>query len=433
MVQRVKRRLALIQVLRHREPALLVAGQTVSTFGDGVSLVVLTLFIIETTHSVSKLAWFAAARMVPLVVFLLVGGVVVDRFSRRTLLLISDSARAILTGLLCALIALGVLTFSELLIFGFFFGLFDALFTPAMSALTPEIVDEDLLPAMNALRPLTSNLVGGMIGPAVGGVLAAWSTAGAIGLDAGTFVISAAAVALMRATPKPERHVESTMLADIREGVHYVTRTRWIWTTLVTVTFTNALILTPMFVLLPFFLRHDLHSSKTLVGFAFAVGGASGALGALVAGNLKMPRRRVRVMWTYWTIGSLAVLIFAVATNYWEVLFVPLIVSPMALMGNVIWESMLQSEVPRSLLGRVSSVDFFVSYGLSPVGLVVAGLLSGAVGVRTYFVVAAIVLSLPGLYILASRRINEVDRERVSRARTGEPRPTTVPPIESPS
>jgi len=429
----VRKRLAIIQVLRHREPALLVAGQTVSMFGDGVALVALTLLVLDTTHSVSKLAWFAAARMVPLVVFLLIGGAVVDRFSRRTLLLISDSVRAVLTIGLTVLIGLHVLTFTELMAFGFVFGLFDALFSPAMTAITPEIVDEDLLPAMNAIRPLSSNLVGNMIGPAVGGVLAAWSTTWAIGIDASTFVVSAGALALMHATPRPERHTETTMRADIREGIGYVTKTRWIWTTLASVTFINALIFTPMFILIPFFLRHDLHTSKALVGVAFAVSGASGALGAFISGNLKIPRRRIRTMWIYWSIGALVVLGFGVATNYWEVLIIPLVVSPMALMGNVIWESMLQTEVPRELLGRVSSVDFFVSFGLSPVGLVVAGALTGAIGVRSYFVVMALVTVTPGLYILTSRRINEVDRDRVTPAPAAGPWPEAAAPAENPS
>jgi hypothetical protein len=64
--------------------------------------------------------------------------------------------------------------------------------------------------------------------------------------------------------------------------------------------------------------------------------------------------------------------------------------------------------------GRASSVDWFVSLGISPIGLVVAGALSNCIGVRTYFVVMALVTSLPGLYILMSRRINASDRQRVS-------------------
>jgi len=137
----------LVQLAKHREPRLLVTGQTVSQFGDGVALVALTLLVLDTTgDSASKLAWFVAARMTPLVVFLLIGGVIVDRFSRRILLLISDGVRALLTAVLVVLIATHHLTYFDLLIFAVLFGTFDALFMPCITALTPEIVPEDLLP-----------------------------------------------------------------------------------------------------------------------------------------------------------------------------------------------------------------------------------------------------------------------------------------------
>lgn len=405
-----------MQVFSHREPALLITGQAVSGFGDGVATVAYTLLVLDTTHSASKLAWFAAARMTPLVLFLLVGGVIVDRASRRLLLLISDLMRAVLTGSTAVLLALGVLHFWELMAFGVLFGMFDAVFMPAMTALTPEIVPEDLLPAMNAIRPLSGNLVAGMIGPAVGGVLSAWSTTSAITVDCATFLFSAGALTLMHRTPAPARKEGASVVSEIRDGVHYVAHTRWIWATLATVTFMNALVLVPMGVLIPFFLRHDLHTSKATVGYAFAVFGLSGAIGALVAGSVKLPRRRLRLMFTFWTIGTLAALIIGVATNVWEVMAFPLIASPMMVLGNVIWESMLQSEVPRDLLGRVSSVDWFASLGLSPLGLILAGSLSAAIGVRKYYVFASLVTCLPGLVALSSKKINEVDRSRVSRS-----------------
>jgi hypothetical protein len=93
----------------------------------------------------------------------------------------------------------------------------------------------------------------------------------------------------------------------------------------------------------------------------------------------------------------------------------------MMIFGNVIWESMMQSEVPRDLLGRASSVDWFVSLGIAPLGLVIAGEIANYVGVRTYFVAFGVICVLPGLYILKSKRINEIDQKRVNPAPTAEP------------
>jgi len=350
--------------------------------------------------------------MTPLVLLLLVGGAIVDRHARRTLLLISDLARGALTGGLVVLLATGTLRFWQLLVFAVLFGSFDAIFTPAMSAMTPEIVPEHLLGAMNAVRPLSSNVVGGMIGPAVGGLVAAWSTTAAMAIDTATFVASAAALVLMRPTPTPSRAAASTMIHEIKEGLGYVRATNWIWTTLTAVTLGNALLFTPMNVLIPFFLRHDLHAAKVTIGYFFAAYGLAGGIGALVSGSVAIPRRRIRAMWIAWTAANGVLLIFGFVTQSWEVFLVPLVTAPGILYGNVVWESMLQAVVPRELLGRVSSVDWFVSLGLAPVGLVFAGYVSSLVGVRAYFVGAAIVSTVPGLAILASRRINAVDAGR---------------------
>jgi hypothetical protein len=409
----MRKKLAIMELAKHREPRLLVSGQAVSNFGDGVAIVALTLLVLDTTHSVTALGWFAAARMTPQVVFLLVGGAVVDRFSRRLLLILSDVVRAVLTGAIVILIWSHSLHYWELIVFAVFFGSFDALFYPCIAAFTPEIVSEDLLPAMNAVRPLANNLMGSTIGPAVGGLLAAFSTSLSIGVDCATFVVSATALALMRSTPKPVRKEGATMIGDIKEGLHYVIHTRWLWTTSASVTLVNAFVLTPMFVLIPYFLRHNLHLAKDYVGFAVAAAGISGALGALIVANLPMPKRRIRMMWIYWSIGSMAALIMGVATNFWEVIIFPIVVSPMIIFGNVIFESMMQSEVPRELLGRASSVDWFVSLGVAPLGLVVASQVANIIGVRAYFVVFSVICVIPGIWIIVSKRINAIDADRV--------------------
>jgi MFS family permease len=430
----VKKKFALVQLAKHREPRLLVTGQTVSQFGDGVALVALTLLVLDTTgNSASKLAWFVAARTTPLVIFLLVGGAIVDRFSRRILLLISDCVRALLTAVLVVLIATHRLHYDELIIFAVLFGTFDALFMPCITALTPEIVPEDLLPAMNAVRPLSNNLMGNMIGPAVGGAIAAASTSWAIGVDGVTFLVSASALFLMKPTPTPKRTPGSSMLSEIKEGVRFVRHTRWLRTNLVAAGVINAIMFSPLGVLIPYLLRHTFHDGKVIVGYTFAVLGLSGAIGALVASNMKMPRRRIRVMIGYWTVASLAGLVIGFATNFWEVMIFPLVASPLLLFGNVIWESMMQSEVPRELLGRVSSVDWFMSLGLAPIGVVVAGVLATEWGVRTYFVVVSLLSAAPGVWIMFSRKINEIDQDRVKGSVAVAPPPATSPRGESPS
>jgi len=186
---------------------------------------------------------------------------------------------------------------------------------------------------MNAVRPLSNNLMGNMIGPAVGGVIAARARPGRSAWTCATFLVSAGALFLMKPTPTPKRTPGSSMLSEIKEGVRFVRQTRWLRTNLVAAGVINAIMFSPLAVLIPYLLRHTLHDSKVIVGYTFAVMGFSGAIGALIASNMKMPRRRIRVMIAYWTIASLAGLAIASPpTSGGHDL--PVVASPLLLFGT---------------------------------------------------------------------------------------------------
>ncbi len=405
----MKQKLPVLQLFSLREPRLLLSGQAISSFGDGVALVAFTLLVLDTTHSAVALGWFVAARTIPMIVFLLLGGAVVDRFSRKQLLLVSDMVRALVTAFLVVLLLAHSVHFYDLLGVAVIFGIFDALFMPAVTALIPEIVDHDLLPSINAVRSFSFNVVGNMLGPAVGGLIAAFSTSWSIAIDCATFVASAFTLWWMHPTPIPTRDITTHMLHEIREGFRYVRATPWFWYTCLAVVGINAFVFSPVVVLIPYLLRTDLHASKQIVGYFFALGGLAGGLSALVASNMRMPRRRVRRMWTYWTIGNFSALFIAAATNYWPIFLASMIGSSTMSLGGVLWESLMQSEVPRELLGRVSSVDWFISLGLAPVGLVAASTVASHVGVRAYYGWACVLFSAPALAVLFSKRANAVD------------------------
>ena len=138
-----------------REFVLWWAGQSVSQFGDGVLNVALPLLVLAITTTAADMGLVVAARLVPTVLFLLLGGAVTDRVSRRLAALTSDAARAVITAVMGVLAIGGHLAMSGLLVGSFLFGLFDALFYPASTALLPEIVAPGELTAANSVpRPL---------------------------------------------------------------------------------------------------------------------------------------------------------------------------------------------------------------------------------------------------------------------------------------
>ena len=398
---------------RERDARLLLASQAVSVLGDGIGNVAFALLVLDVTHSPADLGWFSAARLVPMVALLLLGGALVDRVSRRALMVWSDLGRGSATLVIALLAGAHRLTLTEFLIFSVVFGSFDALFTPALGALIPDIVSEPLLASLNASRSLSTLLAGQLIGPALGGVLSAVSSAGAVGVDVVTFFISALGLMALRVTSRAHSSPSSASLwRDVREGLAYVRRTPWIWITLLVVSLINGILFSPSSVVATVLLRHTLHASKAAVGVVIAVGGLGGALGALAIGRLGSPRRRVRVIWLAWSVAALASALVAVAPSAAVVAVGFFAASPGIVIGNVIWESMMQSEVPRELLGRVTSVDWLLSLGLSPLGIALAGVLSQRVGPRWYLGVASAVSVTAGVLVLGSRRAHSVDRDR---------------------
>lgn len=404
-------RFKIFRVLAQRDPFLLHVGQSISVVGDGIANVAFALLVLSLTHSPVDLGWFAAARMTPTVLLLLVGGVIVDRFPRRAIILFSDIMRCLLTTGTLALLISHHLLFVDLLVFAFFFGTFDALFMPAVSALIPQIVTAEYLPAMNANRELSNNLFGYGLGPAIGGVVAAYSLTWAVGLDAASFAISTVMMSFLRRQPQPEVERGERFLTQVREGLRFARRTRWFWTSLVVVSVINALLFSPSVIYDTFLLRHTFHSSARILGLTLGAGGVSGGLTALFIGNLPVPRRRVRGMWTAWSLASASTLLVAFAGNYWWVIISNILCVPLLVTGNVIWMTLMQSEVPEELMGRVASIDMFASLGLAPIGYAIAGGAIAAFGVRTYLVATFIIGILPSLYILQSRKINAFDHQ----------------------
>ena len=260
----------------------------------------------------------------------------------------------------------GTLNLTELLCGAVLFGLFDALFYPASTALLPEVVAVDHLTTSNSLNRFSGTLAGGLLGPLVGGVIA--STIGvswSLIIDAGTFVVSAACLTVMRATPRPTMSGAS-LISDTREGLTYCRRTPWLFWSIAVAGAANALIFTSSTIMLPLMFKSVLHTPSWLVGVGFASVGLGGLLGALTMMMVARPRARVRSMWLAWTVASMMGVFFGLAHSAWLASGVVFVTGALLIVGDILWDSLVQSEVPTEILGRVSSVDWTFSRGCRP-------------------------------------------------------------------
>jgi DHA3 family tetracycline resistance protein-like MFS transporter len=414
----------MLEPLRIRDFALLWAGMSVSLVGDAIFLVALAWQVYELSNDPSALGWILAAYVTPMVVFLLAGGVLTDRFERRKMMIVADVIRALAIGTAGALAIAGTLELWQLAVCAAVTGVGDALFAPAFGSIVPEIVPRDSLAQANALDQFVRPIAG-MLGPALAGVLIALSGAGvALVVDAATFCASTAAALLL--TPRPfERRPGRSALRDVREGFAFVRARTWLWATLAIAGLLN---IAPAArnVLLPFVVKNDLHSSAAALGAVYSATAAGALLSALAYGQRGLPRRFVVVMYVGWACATFVIAGYGLATGVWQMVVLGFVAGLGLALGQAIWGTMMHHFVPRELLGRVTSLDWLISTSLMPVSMIAVGFLGDAIGPGTTLVLAG---AIGGTLTLLAVLIPGVrDPERDGSDALGEPLRESIQP-----
>lgn len=390
----IRRRLGAIRILqplRERDYALLTGGSLISQLGDGFFFVALAWQVYQISNVPTALSMVGLAWTLPLLLFVLVGGVFSDRYDRRWLMIGADLVRAAAIGLLGLLSVFGTLELWQVVVLIAFVGLGDAFFNPASTAIVPDLLPEDQLPSANALQGLVRPLTIRLVGPAIGGFTVAAVGPGAAFLaDAASFLVSAVAIAAIASRPGRATgdHGLRQTLVEVREGMAFVRATPWVWATLVSAMLSLLVFVGPEEVLLPFLVKNRLGLGADALGAIFAVGGVGSVLMAIAVGQFGQPRRRVTAMYVSWSVGVLLIGGFGLMTELWHALVLSAIGAALFELGQIIWTTMLQQLVPRELLGRVSSLDWLVSVGLVPVSFALTGPAAAAFGPETTLVLA---------------------------------------------
>ena len=271
-----------------------------------------------------------------------------------------------------------------------------ALFQPAFAAIVPDVVPRDQLLQANALREVMEPLGMRFGGPALGGVLIALFGVGeALLVDAATFVVSAIAVSLMSRRPAIRTEHGSLRALTLpqaavvmREGFAYVRGHSWLWATLAGAAFFLLATYGPFEVLLPYIIRNDLGGDAATFGAVLAAGGLGSIAAALILSRTGAPRRHVTFMWCAWGVGTTLDIGLAVASAAWQMCAIAFLSFGCATAGMVIWSTLMNTLVPAEMLGRVTSVDWFVSIGLIPVSFALTAPVAEWLGPRTTLGVA---------------------------------------------
>jgi MFS family permease len=381
----------LLSPLRHRDFAVLWAGMTVSLVGDGIFLIAIAWESYVLWNAPAALSIVSIGMTVPTIAFLLFGGVVSDRYDRRLVMAAADGLRALAVGALAALVFAHQLRFWELVALVAVYGAGTAFFTPAFDAIVPDLLPAADLPAANALDQFVRPIALRLVGPVAGGGLVAASAGMAFALDAASFAATFVAVLAIRPRQRPREHAHPSAAAALAEGLRFVRSRTWLWGTLLSAAIAYFVFLGPAEVLLPFVVKNELHASAGTLGLVLAAGGVGAVGAAVLMGHRGHPRRDVTVMYATWTVATLAIAGYGLATAAWQLMLACLVFNALEAAGTIVWATIKQRHVPGALLGRVSSLDWLISIGLLPISFALTAPVAAAVGARATLVGAAVI------------------------------------------
>jgi DHA3 family tetracycline resistance protein-like MFS transporter len=198
----------------------------------------------------------------------------------------------------------------------------------------------------------------------------------------------------------------------IVDGLRFVRRHVWLWGTLLSAAVAYLAFLGPSEALLPYVVKNELHASASALGFVFAAGGVGAVGAAVVMAQVGQPKRDITFMYAVWTLATLAVAGYGLARSTAQLMLACLAFNALEVAGTVVWMTIKQRNVPRELLGRVSSLDWLISIGLLPLSFALVGPTVSVVGVKATLVGAALIgaaatlgaLFLPGMRDLETPR-----------------------------
>jgi MFS transporter, DHA3 family, tetracycline resistance protein len=388
-------RFRVLEPFRIREYRLLIIAVSLSIFAEGMWTVVMALQVVALDNDPTSLSLVATCLAVGLVLFLPVGGIAADRINQRTIIIAVEAVNVIAVSAVAVLGSLDALRIWHMAVAAAALGIAAAFFFPAYSALLPRILPADQLLAANGVEGVLRPVFQEAVGPAVAGLVIA-ATFPSVGAVVVAAVLAASLLLLVAtrppaATPEPEEDGEPPhALRDLRDGFRFVINTQWLKWTLLFASFFVLVVLGPIEILLPFIAQERFADGAKAYGFILAFFGIGSAIGALAMSSGRLPRRYLTVMMVCWGLGSLPLVVVGATSSFPVMAAAVFVVGVTDGAGAVIWGTLLQRRVPTEMLGRVSSLDFFVSLVFLPVSFAIIGPLAKVISMQTIFLVAGI-------------------------------------------
>ncbi len=394
------------ELLKTRNFRLLWGAGTLSAIGDQFDLIAFPWLVLLLTGDPLAVGAIIAVGSVPTVFFMLIGGSIVDRSSPRMILQVSNLVRIFLGSVLAALVLTGMLNLWLLYLFALAKGIADTFYYPAQAALLPRIVTEKQLRHANVITQTTTES-SGFVGPMLAGALiAAFSgtnnvlpslqrvtaaaradTAGvgfAFAVVAGAFLISSLLLAFVRLNPAVQngksRAAEDkdggSIWASIAEGFRFVRSDAAMSTLFLLIAAIELFVQGPVIVGIPVLASTQLPQGALAVGIIASAYAGGALLGAVLAGALPTPKRRLGhfLVITY-VLSGILIMPFGFLTATWLAAGLVVVIGVMGGYTNIMFTTWLQARTPQKVMGRVMSLLMIASIGLSPISNAVSGAL----------------------------------------------------------
>jgi predicted MFS family arabinose efflux permease len=379
---------ARLNVLRDRPFRLFLLAQLTSWLGDFTAAPALAFAVLDLHGTPDDIGIVLAARSVPLVLFMLLGGVVADRLPRHLVMLGADVVRVATQAATALLVIDGSGPLWGVAVLQFLGGSASALFTPAVSGLMQTMVEPQHRQAANSLRS-TSQSAAMVAGPLLSALLTLTLGAGwAIAVDAATFAVSAVCLGLLRLPPGTVPSGPWRVLSGLHTGWREFRSRSWVWSMIATASLSNMLY--AVFTVLGPVLSERELGGRGAWGLVIASFGAGAVLGS-TAGVWLRPRRPLRTASLVVALVAAPPLALSLTGSLLPVMAAAFAAGAALMLFSPLWETVLQREIPADRLSRVSAYEWFGSYAAQPLGLAFAGPLAAAAGARTALLAAGAV------------------------------------------
>lgn len=388
---------------------ILATALVISMLGTGAWLLAVVFQVRELGGTPSDLSFVAALNGLGILVAVLIGGAVADRVRHKRILVAVEAVKALGFAVAATLGLSGSLEIWHLAIISLVFGVGDGFFFPAYTAMLPSVLPADDLLAANGiegtLRPTIMQAAGPLLASAI---VAATSPGWAFLVVAITQVFAVGALLGLRSIPvrrdlegeHGDRHPIAAMLLDVGAGFRYMVRTGWLFGTLLFASLLVFLVIGPIEVLLPFAVTDQAGGGELEYAIVLGAFGAGSAIASLVVASFRLPRRYLTVMNLAWGLGCLPLAAVGFTSEVWVMAVSVFVVGAAFGVGSVLWGTLLQRRVPSAMLGRVSSLDWFVSLLFMPISMALAGPIGEAVGFAPTFLVAGVVPGALAIVVL---------------------------------